>query len=144
MRLTAATGLVLALLIDLQAIADPIYQWRDADGRLHFSDSPPAAVDSPVTLAGQTRTDRHTPPSNRPAPRPSSRAQVTERQSRSHEKPPAWLENIRRRRELCAENQAALRSLREQMRRGYSVREAGRLEERERQYKDNIHHYCGA
>jgi hypothetical protein len=66
--LTAAILLALA-----GNVAAQIYSWKDASGRVHYSDQPPADVDSKTVKQG-TRPPAPQPSANQSAPAAGSTA----------------------------------------------------------------------
>jgi len=57
-------SLIMALVLPALAVADQVYEWKDANGKTHYTDRPPAGVDAkPIGLS----TGKRTPPSSAPA-----------------------------------------------------------------------------
>jgi hypothetical protein len=55
----------------LAALAGDIYSWRDAEGRMHFSDVPPAGKEEAKKIRGSTPTAAPTAPVALPGAKPA-------------------------------------------------------------------------
>ena len=116
-----------------------IYQWRDADGRLHFGDVPPPEAAAEPRAVGALnvvdpwRAQSVRRPEVRPRQRPSRAVAVEARNAREE-----------KRAEKCHQARQQLDEVRAKRRAGYKAAEGRALKQRANRYQEDVRFYCGS